>query len=111
MARKANIKHENVWEDELFLMHERKIEHHQSTKNGQKPENKNVINSNNEIYEACRDKPKFHRYARLQTASTDEGLLSPERSDEDKLLGSPNYSYSPDNFVIVENNTDLRKKN
>ena len=79
---------------------------------------RNVINSNNEIYGACRHKPKFHRYACLQITSTDEGLKSPERSDEEKLLGSPNCSYSPesDQFSthlcvpcspLVENNNPL----
>ena len=61
---------------------------------------KDVINSNNEIYGACRHKPKFHRYARLQTASTDEGLKSPERSDKEILFSSPNYSYSPESDQI-----------
>ena len=54
-----------------------------------KMNSKNLINSNNEIYGACRHKPRFHRYALLQKASTDEGLTSPERSDRDRLLGSP----------------------
>jgi hypothetical protein len=32
------------------------------------------INSRNEIYGACRHKPKFHRYGRQSTASTDESI-------------------------------------
>ena len=50
---------------------------------------KDVINSNNEIYGACCHKPKFHRYARLQTASTDEGLKSPERGAKKFSFSSP----------------------
>ena len=37
-----------------------------------------LINSNNELYGACRHKPKFHRYT-CYNPSTDDGQLSPER--------------------------------
>ena len=72
-----------------------------------------MINSNNEIYGACRHKPKFHRYALLQKASTDEGLTSPKRSDKDRLLGSPTYNNCgtqlcvPCNLLVENNNSIL----
>ena len=33
-----------------------------------------LINSNNEIYGACRHRPKFHRYVKQTTPSTDESI-------------------------------------
>mgnify|MGYP000461385916 CR=1 FL=1 len=33
-----------------------------------------LINSNNEIYGACRHRPKFHRYGKQTTPSTDESI-------------------------------------
>ena len=35
---------------------------------------KRLINSNNELYGACRHKPKFHRYTTTTNSSTDDGL-------------------------------------
>ena len=45
----------------------------QSRKNPDK-----LLNSNSELYGACRHKTKFHRYTRNMPASTDEGD-NPER--------------------------------
>ena len=38
-----------------------------------------LINSSNEIYGACRHKPKFHRFFKLNNLSADEGV-NPEKS-------------------------------
>ena len=38
-----------------------------------------LINSSNEIYGACRHKPKFHRFIKLNNLSADEGV-NPEKS-------------------------------
>ena len=48
-----------------------------------------MINSSNEIYGACRHKPKFHRFSCSQTSSTDEGLKSPKRGAKKSLFNSP----------------------
>ena len=50
---------------------------------------KRLINSNNELYGACRHKPKFHRYINTTNSSADEGP-SPERGDV-----TANYYPSP----------------
>ena len=50
---------------------------------------KKMINSSNEIYGACRHKPKFHRFTCSQTSSTDEGLKSPERGAKKFSFSSP----------------------
>ena len=61
--------------------------------------NKKMINSSNEIYGACRHKPKFHRYALSTPSSTDEGLTSPKRSSKKLLFDSPfNSSEESDYF-------------
>ena len=38
-----------------------------------------LINSSNEIYGACRHKPKFHRFFKLNNLSADKGF-NPEKS-------------------------------
>ena len=57
---------------------------------GDKMDKKRLINSNNELYGACRHKPKFHRYT-TYNSSADEGQFSPER-DTVSTVVSPLYS-------------------
>ena len=48
---------------------------------------KRLINSNNEVYGACRHKPKFHRFTHY-TSSTDDGQKSPERGRTSSIISS-----------------------
>ena len=50
---------------------------------------KRLINSNNELYGACRHKPKFHRYT-TTNSNTDEGI-NPEKGI-DFSVGSPSLT-------------------
>ena len=54
---------------------------------GDKMDKKRLINSNNELYGACRHKPKFHRYT-TYNSSADEGQLSPERDTNSTVTPS-----------------------
>ena len=64
-------------------------------------EENNVINSNNEVFGACRHKTKFHRFLKddknVKSTSTDEGN-KPERVCEDKSTcnGTESKKVSPD---------------
>ena len=51
---------------------------------------KRLINSNNELYGACRHKSKFHRYTNTTNSNTDDGI-NPERGIEISV-GSPSFS-------------------
>ena len=62
---------------------------------------KRLINSNNELYGACRHKSKFHRYTNTTNSNTDDGI-NPERGIEISV-GSPSLS-SQDS----DNNTGTR---
>ena len=52
-----------------------------------------LINSASELYGSCRHRPSFHRYS--ITASTDEGLSSPEKSVSESSTSSPSSPPSP----------------
>ena len=54
---------------------------------GDKMDKKRLINSNNELYGACRHKPKFHRYT-TYNSSADEGQFSPERDTSSTVTPS-----------------------
>ena len=64
---------------------------------------KNVINSSNELYGACRHKCKFHRYRLCDSSSTDEGLTGPEKSGDfsidESLVGVSGEIQDPPNVV------------
>ena len=58
---------------------------------------KRLINSNNELYGACRHKSKFHRYT-TTNSNTDEGL------DPEKGI---NFSVKSPSFTSQESNNTL----
>ena len=68
-------------------------------------ENK-LTNRSKELYGACRHKTKFHRYCFYKKPiSTDEGCISPERSeqdsDEDTQVSSQNLAQTAhSNFLL-----------
>ena len=49
-----------------------------------------LINSNNEIYGACRHKPRFHRYVKQTTPSTDESIKDERVTQPDKVTTETN---------------------
>ena len=66
---------------------------------GDKMDKKRLINSNNELYGACRHKPKFHRYT-TYNSSADEGQTSPERDAETTVISSL-YSSPPNRNLNI----------
>ena len=65
----------------------------------EKGNSKKVINSNNELYGACRHKPRFHRYLNYNS-STDDGRTSPERVNESAVTNPPPTASTDPNFKL-----------
>ena len=67
-----------------------------------------LINSNNELYGACRHKPRFHRYLTNCTPhSTDDKRRSSERVDTSVLTNSQNSLGTISTDFGLENDLNL----
>ena len=78
----------------------------------EKGNSKKVINSNNELYGACRHKPRFHRYLNYNS-STDDGRTIPERVNESVVTNPLPTASTGTNFKLctyISTSIDSMKK-
>ena len=69
----------------------------QGLENDRKAKTNSLSNASSELYGACRQKPKFHRFQICMPVSSDEGSLeNPEKSNSKTVTRSPMSLGSPE---------------